>query len=322
MKIIITCPVKNEEWILRETLTNFSSFADKIIIADQSSTDQTLNICKEFENVKVIHNHFKGYTNEVRFMLLDEARKEPGEKIIICLDADEQISPSAIEEMKLHIKNKKDTTTVNFYSEWLQFYGSNTRYRVDGVWRKNYKVFAFLDDPRIDYDREYITQEHIPRTPNTDYNFLLNTPIIHTQFLAKKRCQIKQALYMCNELLEGWDPRRTNNRYSITKYSNNLPLKEIDKKYLQSIHFPTENNKNLYEERKLEDIINLFKKKGSLFFESLDIWDIEELSNYFEAENGRKPFKVKKFPYLLILVNNMKNKLKYELKRRYNDFKI
>jgi GTP:adenosylcobinamide-phosphate guanylyltransferase len=75
MKIIIASPVKNEEWILPSTLKNFSSFADHIILADQKSTDKTREICARFEKVTVIDNPFKGYTNEIRWMLLDEARK-------------------------------------------------------------------------------------------------------------------------------------------------------------------------------------------------------------------------------------------------------
>lgn len=322
MKVIVTCPVKNEEWVLRYTLKNFSSFADLIIIADQSSTDKTLEICKEFEKVKVIHNHFKGYTNEVRFMLLDEARKEPGEKLVVCLDADEQIAPSFVEEMKQHILAKKDTKTVSFYSEWLQMYGSTTTYRIDGIWKNNYKTFAFFDDPSLDYNRHYITQEHIPRVPETSYTVQLKAPIVHLQWLARKRSETKQALYMCTERVENWDPRKTNNRYSVAKFLDNLPLATIEEKYLDQVYFPSSEDLATFDKVKLDDMLRLFKEHGSLFFEPLDIWHIKELREYFEKENGRKPYKIKVFPAWLVKINNIKNKVKYAIRLWYTDLNI
>lgn len=322
MKIIVTCPVKNEEWVLRCTLKNFSSFADLIIVADQSSTDATLDICKEFEKVKVIHNPFKGYTNEVRFMLLDEARKIGGEKLIICLDADEQIAPEFINEIKQHINSKKDSRTVSFYTDWLQMYGSTKTYRVDGIWKNNYKTFAFFDDPSLDYDRHYVTQEHIPRVPNTNYTVQLETPIIHLQWLARKRSEVKQALYMCNERVENWDPRKTNNRYSVAKFLDNLPLETIQERHLHKVYFPSAKDVDSFDIVKLNDMLHLFKKHGSLFFEPLDIWHIQELREYFEQENGRKPFKIKVFPAWLIGLNNIKNKIRYAIKLWYTDLNI
>lgn len=322
MKVIVTCPVKNEEWVLRSTLKNFSTFADLIIIADQSSSDKTLDICKEFSKVKVIPNPFKGYTNEVRFMLLDEARKEVGEKIIVCLDADEQITASFVTEMKEHILAKKDSKTVSFYSEWLQIYNNKDTYRVDGLWENNYKTFAFLDDSSLDYERAYVTQEHIPRVPKTSYTVALKSPIIHLQFLARKRNEVKQALYMCNELTEGWDPRRTNNRYSIAKFFQDTPVKKVSAEFLKDIYYPSEEELSTFDKTKLDNIYSLFKEKGSGFFEPLDIWHLPELRNYFIEENKREPLAVKVFPKWLIFINDQKNRIKYRVYLWYTNLNI
>lgn len=311
MKIIITAPVKNEEWILPSTLRNFSSFADHIILADQSSSDRTIEICKMFKKVKVIHNPFKGYTNEVRFMLLDEARRIEGEKLIICLDADEQISPIFIDEIKSHVSKLDRSKTIGFFSDWLQIYGSYSTYRTDYPWKNNHKLFAFIDAPSIDYNRSMITNEHIPRIPNTDYTVKLTTPILHLQWLAQKRSEIKQALYMCTERIDGWDPRRTNNRYSITKFIENPSLEHVRPEWLKEIYFPSKQEQEKYDEIKLQNILAMFKEKGSAHFEALDIWHIPELREYFIGENNREPYKILVFPWWLIKLNNIKNRMRY-----------
>jgi GTP:adenosylcobinamide-phosphate guanylyltransferase len=314
MKIIVITPILNEAWILPFVLKNFSSFADHIIIADQNSTDESREVCKKFEKVKVINNPYKGYTNEVRFMLLDEARKIEGEgNLIVQLDADEFIHPSFINEIKDFTNKNAEKKSVAFSSEWLQMYNSDTTHRVDGVWKNNYKAFAFIDYREIDYDRNYITNEHINRIPDIKKIIRLHTPILHVQYLAQKRCEIKQAVYMCTERSQGINPRKTNNRYSITKFLKNIPVEKLEEKFYAGILFPGKESYNTYDEDKLKIILSLFKVHGSLFFEPLEIWHIDELKKIFTEENKRPPEKIKVFPKWIISLNNLRNKIKYKL---------
>ncbi len=321
MKIIIASPIKNEEWMLPSTLKNFSAFADHIILADQKSTDRTREICAEFDKVKVIPNNFIGYTNEVRWMLLDEARKISGNNIIICLDADEQMSPDFIQEIKDHISKRKETSSVGFYAKWLQVYENDTTYRVDEAWRENYKTIAFYDDRKVDYNRDYITQEHIDRIPKTDYIVRLDTPILHLQWLGQKRSEIKQAVYMCTEKTDKWDPRKTNNRYSVAKFLKNLPLATLKAEWLKEVYFPTQAERESYDPVKLQDIMTMFDKHGSLFFEPLEIWHIPELRDRFVKENGRQPTKTQVYPSWLVYINTKKNNTKNKLRVWYNEKK-
>ncbi|MDB5260134.1 MAG: hypothetical protein JWN37_365 [Candidatus Nomurabacteria bacterium] len=307
MKVITLVPVKNEEWILPYSLKNFSSFSDVIIMADQRSTDNTVAICKTFDKVRVIENPYKEHTNEIRWLLLDEARKYEGDKIIICLDADELISPDAIIEMK---RWAADTNSpIGFSSRWIQAYGSIKTYREDGVWKDNYKPFAFLDSPSLDYNRVTVTNDHAPRIPYIENMHVLSSPIIHLQYLARLRSELKQAFYMCKELLEGRSPRAINYRYSAAKFSNKIPIKSIDEKWLAGIQIPGNDIFASYDPNKLSDIRHLFDQKGILYFENLDIWDIELLKKDFVEKTGRLPYP-KKYPLFLVKANNIKNKIK------------
>ena len=156
MKTIVLIPIKNEEWILEQTLKNISSMVDFIIIADQRSTDRSLEICKQFPKVKVINNSFESHSNKIRWLLLDEARKIDGNNLIICLDADELLPPSAFKEINESINSGKAKIGDTFSFNWIQLWKSVRKYRIDNPWKNNQKKIAFWDDRKNEYKKIYI----------------------------------------------------------------------------------------------------------------------------------------------------------------------
>ena len=52
MKLICGITTKNEEWIIKKTLSVLTIFCDKIVILDDNSNDKTEEICKSFEKVE------------------------------------------------------------------------------------------------------------------------------------------------------------------------------------------------------------------------------------------------------------------------------
>lgn len=314
MKIITLIPVKNEAWILEDTLNNLSSFSDHIIIADQSSSDNTLGICKKFEKVVVIKNENIGHSNIIRWTLLDEARKIDGENLIFCIDADEIISPKVIQKIKELISDLKLKPGVGFSFSWIQIFGSFKNHRVDGVWKDNIKAVAFWDDRKIDYKREFVINDHTSRIPEVkDIYYIKEYPLLHLQSLSEEKSDIKQVWYRCSELIK--DPknyRKINYKYSVadtrgivfekTKEDWFEGLNQVDFKY-------NKNNDWHYVE-----ILGWFDKYGIEFFEPLDIWNIVELKGLFVKNIGREP-KPKAYPPLLVELNNVKNKVKYIIQK-------
>ena len=65
-KIICLTPVLNEAWILDRFLKCASLWADHIIIADQGSTDGSVEIAKRYEKVIFIDNKTDGDFNEMK----------------------------------------------------------------------------------------------------------------------------------------------------------------------------------------------------------------------------------------------------------------
>lgn len=88
--VIITL---NEAHNLRKSLPQLS-WCDEIIIVDSGSTDDTLQVCKEYKCV-VHEKEFNGYGEQKQFGV-SLARN----KWILCTDADEVLTDGLVEEIK------------------------------------------------------------------------------------------------------------------------------------------------------------------------------------------------------------------------------
>lgn len=308
MKTITLLPVKNEAWILRSTLKNISDFSDHIIIADQNSTDGSLDIYKDFEKVRVIINDNTGHDNSVRWQLLDYARKLYGSgNLIICIDADEMISPEAIEKIKKISAEEKQTVSFSF--PWIQLWGSVKKYRDDCVWKDNWKAIAFTDDGKIDYERISIINDHTGRIPRCEVNMKLEQyPLLHYQYTIPKQAEIKQAWYRCAELISKGKPRKINYKYSTTSNSENITFKPVNQDWFNNLPLVS-SEYNISNDWRYMEIMSWFDKYGLKFFEPLEIWYIQELREKFIKKVGQEP-KIKTFPNWLIKLNNFKNKIR------------
>ncbi len=82
--------MRNEAWILDRFLQCASTWADHIIIADQQSDDGSREIAARYPKVRLVENPGLGFDEKTRQeLLIAEARKIPGPRILIALDADE-----------------------------------------------------------------------------------------------------------------------------------------------------------------------------------------------------------------------------------------
>jgi len=307
MKIITLVPVKNEEFILKTFLENASKFSDYIILADQHSTDRTREIALSFEKVRIIDNDEEGHSNSIRWKLLDEARKIPGNNMMIALDADEMISPmwfGKIFEQKII----EDGQALHFSFPWIQLFESFDYYRDDGVWKNTRKTAVWIDDRKIDYKRNIVINDHTSRVPGENIKTceINEYPILHFQFVFKERTELKQAWYKMRELIEGGNPRKINYRYQQSSFDGKIRPKRVKKEWFEGIELPSleEKPKSFH----LEEILEWFNKYGIEFFESLEIWHIKRLQEEFMKKVGRKP-KPKTFPKWLIKLNNIKRKI-------------
>ncbi|MBS0358653.1 MAG: glycosyltransferase family 2 protein [Proteobacteria bacterium] len=117
--IIIT---KNEAKNIRRCLDSVK-FADEIIIVDSGSTDETVNICKEYTNKIIVTEDWPGYGKQK-----GRALEQTTGDWVLSIDADEEVSDLLRQEILKSIQQ----TEVAAYSipVRLIFYGREIKYAV------------------------------------------------------------------------------------------------------------------------------------------------------------------------------------------------
>lgn len=88
----------NEEIHIRRCLENVCPIAKKVIVVDSPSTDRTVEICREFDNVEVVVHKYPGNQAAQFNWALDNLTIDT--EWILRLDADEYLMPELVEELK------------------------------------------------------------------------------------------------------------------------------------------------------------------------------------------------------------------------------
>jgi glycosyltransferase involved in cell wall biosynthesis len=99
MPVLSLCMiVKNEEKFLRDCLESVKSVADEMIIVDTGSTDNTIEIAKEY-NTNILHYEWNNNFSAARNFAL----KNCTGNWILYLDADERLSEKSTEEVRRNL---------------------------------------------------------------------------------------------------------------------------------------------------------------------------------------------------------------------------
>jgi glycosyltransferase involved in cell wall biosynthesis len=272
--IICITPVKNEAWILDMFLQCTSLWADLIIIADQGSSDGSREIAQKYPKVLLIDNKSESYDEFARQkLLLSEARKHNGRRLLISLDADEIF-----------------TADFNETSEWQRIINANPgevfgfrwinicRNFIEG-WESDHFGWAYMDDG-AKHEGSFI---HSPRIPISNPDAIIKLEqikVLHYQYTNWSRMQSKHRYYQCLERINYPD----KNAVDIFRMYHHMY--KIDKKVLKPLksqYFRNYQDKGI-NTNKLEigeihwfdfEILNMFDKYGVSLFRKESIWDID-----------------------------------------------
>lgn len=284
MNSIVVLPVKNEGWILEKTLQCLSLWADFIIIADQNSTDQTLEIASRFEKVQIIRNEAKFHTSSVRKLLLDEARKIKGVNLIFSFDADEVPTGDIIGSIESIKAGLKPGDALEL--QWINLWRSSNMYRDDNsVWSNSWKVFGFVDDRIMNYDQVDVVNDHTARVPLGALKNIkrMGLPkVLHYQFVDWARVMSKQCRYRLQEFMVDAtcaNILKINHRYYDSKNESNISLSITPNSWVQAYHdngieFGNWGNEVSVNWFDLE-ILKYIQDNGERKLRWLDIWDVD-----------------------------------------------
>jgi hypothetical protein len=255
-KIICLTPVKNEAWILERFLKLASLWADHIIIADQMSTDGSREIARKFDKVILVDNNSVEFNEpERQKLLISEARKISGPRLLITLDADECFTPNFKTSPEWEtMLNSKLGTRIMF--QLIDLHPDFKRMR-----NETYYAWGYMDDGSEHTGRKI----HSSRIPENEKNFILvlnSIKVLHFADVNIERNLRKYNWYQCYERTtftkkSSVDISRIYNR--IYDYYNYIPINE----------------------NYLNDFIALGIDISSIEVEPVYWWD-KEVLNYFD----------------------------------------
>jgi hypothetical protein len=317
MKIIVLTPIKNEDWILENFILTTSLFADHIIIADQFSTDKSLEIINNYPKVILINNENKNFDENYRQNLLINKSRElfPGNNLLLALDADELISANSINSTEwLYIKNLKPGTQI--YFDKPDVLPNFNRMLLSN----NKALLGFIDDGR----KHTGIKIHGNRVPESTEKYYSNSiTFLHLAFVREYEYYAKQNLYCIIERINGFNNLfiryKRYSSYFIKKRIINLKIYNLPNNYISynniNIYLITSDINNLYN----LEILNYFKIYGENYFWLEDIWEIDY--NKISCSNNKilqPPFIInilrKYFIKIYFLITQLKKYIRFYYK--------
>lgn len=275
IKIICLTPIKNESWLLDNFLRAASVWADYIIIADQMSSDGSREIAKKYKKVILIDNNSIDYSEiDRQNILINEARKIDGPKLLITLDADEFFTPNCQKSFEWKKMLSAPEGTV------FQFFWANLCPDMKNMWSVGPFSWALVDDGKTQHKGSKIHNARIPLPENGNPVLINDIKVMHFQYTSWHRMESKHRWYQCYERINfpqknPIDIFRTyHHMYAIPKNNiKSIPQIWFDdyKKMGIDINLIIKEKKFYWDEK----VLNYFDEFGFNFFRKEFIWNID-----------------------------------------------
>jgi glycosyltransferase involved in cell wall biosynthesis len=178
MKIVGIMLVRNEaNRYLEKVISKVKEACDYLIVLDDASEDNTLEICKLYADEIYMSDKPIFKENELHLRKLSweyATRHCHHDDWIVCLDADEELTQTNLRE-KMELAKEHDLQGLSFklYDMW-----NETQYREDEIWNAHEK--PWLRAIRYDANKKYTWKEsklHCGMFPNNSCERALNAKI-------------------------------------------------------------------------------------------------------------------------------------------------
>jgi hypothetical protein len=242
------------------------------------STDGSREIALKHNKVILIDNNSEAF-NEIgrQRLLINEARKIKGPKLLITLDADEMFTPNILNSVEWDtILNSKPGTIIKF--QWANF-----RSDLKTMWFGYYFPWGYMDDGAGYYDYDISEKSihcgRIPLPNNHDVLVVNQIKVIHFQYVDRDRMKSKQRWYQCYESINF---PKIGKVELFRKYHHMEAIPENEIVIIPSDWISEYDKLNIDISSKYieannwfeEQVIDLIERHGSLAFKKLNIWDV------------------------------------------------
>jgi glycosyltransferase involved in cell wall biosynthesis len=288
-KLICLTPIKNESWILEKFLKCASLWADHIIVADQCSEDNSKEIAAKFPKVLILNNPNDFNEGERQTLLIKEARKIEGPKLLIALDADEVLTSNFLSDSLIAKLLTLEPGTI-IKSKFVNLTPDFKHY-----WESTFNLpWGFMDDNSI-HTESRIHNFRFPVTDSSRFLILDEIKIMHFQFTDWERMESKHRWYQCWEKIN--IPKKSaidiyreyHHMYSIRQDEmHNIPDLWFAEYKKRGINIDSVNKTDEYYWNKI--VLDYLVTYGPEFFRKVAIWDINwvEKANNYKYKNSEK----------------------------------
>lgn len=282
-KIVGLMQIRNESVVIEQTVHALSLYTDAIVILDDASHDDTVNICRSIAE----HYHIEsiicneqsawehGKESDNRQKLLDEGRAIGGTHFIV-IDADELLTANCAQNNFLRNiilrLNPGDRIFMNIMHCW----GSLERYRI--YFNEKMKCFIFCDDGKSFYYPQLL---HINRSPlnlSGGANLELADErygLIHLGYLNWHNVLTRQAWYKCLERVRNPHKSSTEiNSWYCAYKEKDASTKEVPAEWLAGYTFFDQHLFDHVEQWRKAQIDAWIERYGRAYFADLDIESI------------------------------------------------
>jgi hypothetical protein len=282
VKIVALLSFRDEEAFLPYLLASVEPLVDGIVALDDRSTDGGPDLLRAAGATVVAPPEHTTYGSR-RQLLLELGRAHAGTHFVV-VDADEAFTAGFSAGGRALIEALPPGGSLSFPFRTL--WKGTESYRIG----KEYDMplaCVFHDDGVSTYADTTIHESRLPGTVAQAARVLPPAAgeMVHFQFVAWERAQVKQAWYRCKELLDGSSPLRVNARY-LTTLDGGVRTRPLDRAALA--HLPTpEPLETLPPGWHLDELLSWFDRYGPSHFERLQIWHVPALAAAFEQAEGR-----------------------------------
>lgn len=194
---ICLTPTRNESWIIRQFAGAAKSWADHVIVADQGSTDGTVEILRNTPGVDLVINDSPVFDEVHRQkLLINRARETAGKRILIALDADEALPANCLESKEWQ-KIKEAPPGTLFKFRWV-----NILPGFKEAWIPATGIICGCIDDGSEHKGRRIHNQRVPSATKGPVIELEEIVVLHFQYIVWERMHRKQRWYQAWEHLE------------------------------------------------------------------------------------------------------------------------